>query len=487
MKPKRWSVFTAPLVVGLLTSGCSGGSGTGSGGGPPAPAAALSPSSLSFTATDGGYPTAAQTVTITNTGNAAMAMTGAQIQGTDSAYFSQGSGECGEETLQPNASCSTKVFFTPEAARSYSAQLVFTDNAATSPQTVTLTGSLAAPSAPVAAARFGYVEDIGGGVHGFTISSSGTWTPTSPSVVGSQDFAGAMVIDPLGQFLFTAGLEEGSVLSFSITPNTGVLVLAGMAFASNSNNRPENMAIDPTGSFIYVSNTGIGTVTEYTVNRANGGLTEGGTVTLPLYPSLQQGDQQPGGLVTDSTGKYLYVSEAGYIASYSIDPTSGALTPLSATNPQGGACFNLHLDASATYLYCAEGNLGRIDIYSINPATGALTLIAGAGQGVPAGQSATDIGVTSDDKFAYVTDATGQEISLFTGNASNGLLTPLTPDSSLILTGEPYAIAIDPDDQLAYIVNESGSLNIMTINADGTISHFNSVPIDDPIAIAIYP
>ena len=155
--------------------------------------------------------------------------------------------------------------------------------------------------------------------------------------------------------LFAAGLTSGNVFSFTITPTTGVLIADATGLASNPNNRPENITIDPTGTFLYVSNTGMGTVTEYTVNRSNGGLLQGGTVTVPLYPGLQPEDSQPGGLTTDALGKYLYVSEAGYMAAYSIDPS-----------------------------------------------TGALTTVVGAGSPMLAGQSATDIGVTLDDNYAYV-------------------------------------------------------------------------------------
>jgi len=296
-----------------------------------------------------------------------------------------------------------------------------------------------------------------------------------------------MVIDPMGKFLFTAGFLNGDVSSFGITASTGALVPAGSATASAANNRPENMTIDPSGNFIYVANTGMSTVTEYTVNRSTGALTMGGTVTVPLYYSVQAGDSMPSGLVTDATGQYLYVSEAGYMAAYSIDTSTGALTPLNAANLVASPCTNLHRDATGKYLYCSPPTGGSgVSIYSINSSTGALTALTQLGNGIATGNGATDIGVTSNSRYAYVTNRSDGTISLYTDDASTGVLTPMTP-GTYVQNGEPYAIAIDPGNQLAYIVLESGGLEIATINLDGTISGSSEFTVDTPVAIAIYP
>ncbi len=85
-----------------------------------------------------------------------------------------------------------------------------------------------------------------------------------------------------------------------------------------------------------------------------------------------------------------------------------------------------------------------------------------------------------------MTNRTDQTISLYTDDAATGYLTPMTP-STYPQVGEPYAIAIDPGGQLAYVVLEAEGLEIMTINADGTISDSSQVPIANPVAVAIYP
>jgi 6-phosphogluconolactonase len=481
-----WSVPAMLLGVCPFVIGCSGDGNSGGGGSQTmGPAVRLSTTSLTFTGTDSGYSTTGQSITLTNSGTASLILGNETVSGADASYFGGvgggGLGGCADLTLAPAASCTTQVFFTPIAARSYTAVLNFSDNAGNSPQAVALSGSLGAGSAPTAQAKFAYVATAEEGIFPFTISSNGTWTALP--VVTQGGSAGAMVIDPLGKFLFLADFLSGDITSFSINQSTGGLIFVNTVIATNSNNRPENMTVDPSGKFIYVANTGIGTVDEYTVNRITGAVSYESSVTVPLASGVQAGDSEPSALTTDSSGKYLYVSEAGYMAAYNIAPVTGVLTPLATPNLEGGICFNVHLDPTGKYLYCAAGESTGIFVYASNSSNGALS---SNGEPVPTGQGPTDIGITFDSKYAYVTNRTDATYSLYTDNASTGLLTAMTP-STFPQGGEPYQIVIDPGDQLAYVVLETSGINLMSINADGTLSHFNNISVPGPVAIAIYP
>ena len=476
------AVSPVAVVPCLFTAllGCSGTSG--GGGSSTGPAVTLSATSLAFTGTDSGDPTAAQTITLTNSGNAPLILNNEQISGTDSTFFGGsggGVGGCSDITLAPSASCKTLVVFTPVAARSYTATLTFTDNASNSPQSVGLTGTLAASSAPTAMAKHAYVADANGGLYSYSISSAGVWTPIG-SPIGAGDTVGAMVIDPLGKFLFVAGFTTGDPVVFNINQTTGALALNNSVVASNNNNRPENIAIDPTGTFLYISNTGTGTVDEYTVNRSTGALKFGGSTSLPLYPRLSPGEQEPSALITDPTGKYLYVGLAGYVAQFDIDTSTGAITPQATPTVAGFSYYNLHLDSTGKYLYAAPG----IYIYSINPSNGSLAETAGP---IPTGQGDTDIGVTFNSTFAYVTNRTDGTISLYSDNASTGYLTALS-GSPFTQGGNPYQVLIDPGDGFAYVLIELGDIELLQINPDGTLSHFNSVSVaSSAVAFQIYP
>ena len=98
-------------------------------------AVALSPSSLTFSSQAIGTTSAAQTVTLTNTGGTSLS--------TSSIATSQPFAETNNcpVSLVGGASCSISVTFTPHASGIASGAVTISDNAAGSPQSVTLTGT----------------------------------------------------------------------------------------------------------------------------------------------------------------------------------------------------------------------------------------------------------------------------------------------------------------------------------------------------------
>lgn len=115
---------------------------TGTGTVASAPVVTLTPSTLTFTA-NAGTSSAAQSVTLSNTGNAALNISSIAVTGTNASVFSQ-TNICGT-SLAANTSCNVSVVFAPTAVGSSTATLTFTDNAANSPQSVALNGTAMSP------------------------------------------------------------------------------------------------------------------------------------------------------------------------------------------------------------------------------------------------------------------------------------------------------------------------------------------------------
>ncbi len=135
---------TATLSVSDNASGSpqtSTLSGTGTPA--PAPAATLTPSTLNFGSVQTGTNSTAQNATLTNPGNAPLAIAGISLTGTNSAAFIS-TNTCGS-TLATGASCTIAVTFDPTSAGTDAATLSVSDNAAGSPQTSSLTGVATAP------------------------------------------------------------------------------------------------------------------------------------------------------------------------------------------------------------------------------------------------------------------------------------------------------------------------------------------------------
>lgn len=119
----------------------------------PAPAVSLSSSRLTFADQTFETASAAQTLTLTNSGSATLSITGIAATGD----FAQ-TNACGA-SLAVGASCSIDVAFTPTATGSRTGNVTITDNATGSPHQVTLSGngiavfSLSSSSASASVAR----------------------------------------------------------------------------------------------------------------------------------------------------------------------------------------------------------------------------------------------------------------------------------------------------------------------------------------------
>ncbi len=114
----------SPQMVSLTGAGVS-----------PTPVATLTPASVTFAAQPVGSTSSAQTITLTNTGSAAMNVASIAASGD----FAE-TNACGA-SLAVATNCAITVTFTPTAAGSRTGTLTVTDNASGSPQSVALTGT----------------------------------------------------------------------------------------------------------------------------------------------------------------------------------------------------------------------------------------------------------------------------------------------------------------------------------------------------------
>ncbi len=110
-----------------------------------APVITVTPTSLAFGSSPVGTATAAKVVTVKNTGTAAATLSSEAIGGANAGSFIKTATTCGA-SLAVNASCTVSVEFKPLGAGALTASLNIADNAAGSPQVVTMTGTGAAAS-----------------------------------------------------------------------------------------------------------------------------------------------------------------------------------------------------------------------------------------------------------------------------------------------------------------------------------------------------
>jgi uncharacterized repeat protein (TIGR01451 family) len=149
-------------------------SGTGVG-----PVAEVTPSSIDFGAVAVGTTSAPRTVTITNTGDTGqdLVLTADSITGPNAGDFAFVSERCVTSgVLAAGSSCTIELSFTPSASGIRTATLSITDNAADSPQTVSLTGTGATPSADLSvsiAARLTKAKGVSAVTYTITVFNAG--------------------------------------------------------------------------------------------------------------------------------------------------------------------------------------------------------------------------------------------------------------------------------------------------------------------------
>ena len=114
--------------------------GTGNG-----PSVVVNPGYVAFGREDIGIASAAQTITVANSGSLPVDVSGITITGTNSNLFSQ-SNDC--STIQVNSNCTINVNFRPQVTGQFSASLNIEDNAG-GPQQVSLTGVGVQPNAVI--------------------------------------------------------------------------------------------------------------------------------------------------------------------------------------------------------------------------------------------------------------------------------------------------------------------------------------------------
>jgi len=176
-----------------------------------APAAELTPAAgLDFGDSPVGQTTAAQEVTLTNSGNAPLEITSQDLGGTNPGDFALVDTTCGA-TLAAGDNCTTSFTFTPTDAGARSATFQVTDNATDSPQSVPLSGTTvnqADTTAPTVIARSP------------AAGATGVALATNVTATFSENVTGA---DATTVTLRTAGTPVPAVVTYNATTRVATL------------------------------------------------------------------------------------------------------------------------------------------------------------------------------------------------------------------------------------------------------------------------
>lgn len=340
---------------------------------------------------------------------------------------------------------------------------------------------------PDAVVEFVYVTNADSNdVSAYSIkATSGALTPIKGSPFKAGTFPAGVAVDPTGEFAYVTNTSSSNVSAYSVNASSGALTsVKGSPFEAGDG--PEGVAVDPNGKFVYVADFGYPSspgVSAYTIDVTSGALT-------PVKGSPFRIGDFPWGVAIDPTGKYVYVTDAGsgsagFVSGYSVKKTSGALTPVKGSPfaadpvPQ-----EVTVDPTGKFAYVVDDSSGAVSAYTIDVTSGALTPVKGSP--FAAGSEPEGVAVDPTGKFAYVSNAASNTVSAYSINATSGALTPIK-GSPFAAGNDPTAIAIDPAGEFLYVTNFT-NVSGYSINASsGALKKVKGSPFGTgkgPISIA---
>jgi FlaG/FlaF family flagellin (archaellin) len=350
----------SPQTVSLM--------GTGSG-----PVVGLSPSTLTYSSQSVGSTSGSQALTLNNTGNAALSISGMTFTGANPGDFAE-TNTCGS-SVPAGGNCTISVTFSPTASGSRAASLAITDNAASSPQTVNLTGTGSAPLASVTTTNLTFnSRNLGttSAVQAVTLNNTGnaTLSISGVALTGANpgDFA---EINTCGSPVAAGG---SCTISVTFTPTTSGSRSASLNITDNSNNAA--------GSQQTVSLTGTGSGSAASLNPS----------TL-IFGSQSQG--------TTSTAQSFTLTDTGTtnLAIASISVTGTNASDFAQTNTCGSlVVVNTPCTINVTFTPATSGSrTAAISITDNAPGSPQSAILTGAGLSGQASLSPSNLTFTSQN------------------------------------------------------------------------------------------
>ncbi|HLH03258.1 MAG TPA: choice-of-anchor D domain-containing protein [Bryobacteraceae bacterium] len=210
--------------IGLTGTGVSGA----------APQLSISPASLTFGPQTLNGASTPQTLTLGNTGTAALLISSIRLEGVNASDFRVSGTTCGI-TLSAGTSCTISIAFSPSGSGSRSAALALVDNLASSPQ-VSLSGTGGAPQISISTTALTFAnQTVGSASNGAAITISNTGS--APLNIASMAVAGANAGDyNVASNGCGASVAAGASCSIKLTfaPKAFGLRTASLTLSSNA-------------------------------------------------------------------------------------------------------------------------------------------------------------------------------------------------------------------------------------------------------------
>jgi YVTN family beta-propeller protein len=382
---------------------------------------------------------------------------------------------CTANPVPTGSSCSFTLDFAPTAVGKSTGQVAVADNAANSPQTVSLSGTALMVGTPmissiaeqaglpgtnvtitgtnlaqVSAIHFGpnnaspyftcsgtsctATAPAGSGTVPVTVTNSVGTSPVSASrqfsylmvsSVGVGPFPDAVVMSADGTRAYVVSQSRGFVSQLNTTVNPPVLV--GSVPVGN---QPRGLALSPNGQFLYVA------------DQSSNNISVINTATLSVVATVPVGSG-PSALAISPDGTRVYVTNSGSNTISVINTNDGSPYVIATVTGVGGSPSAVAVTNHGQQLFVANAGAGTVTVFSTATTTPFKVAT------VPVGSGPNDIAVTPDGSRVYVTNGLSNTVSVITTSDAPAVVGTLDVGSF------PWAVAVSPDNHYVYVINDS--------------------------------
>jgi 6-phosphogluconolactonase len=321
-------------------------------------------------------------------------------------------------------------------------------------------------------AEFLYAANLRGTIETYSVDMNDGTLAEIGSATGSDGIG--VAANPAGTFLYAAEPSTNAIDGYSIGATGALSSITGSPFATDgaAGDGVAGIAVDPSGRLLYATTgtasggTGTGLLAVFSIDSTTGALS-------PITGSPFAAGISPEQITVAPSGQFLYVTDSeSNILAFSI--AAGTPTPISASSSPDGAQA-LAVTPSSAYIYSVNiDNL--ISAYSVDSATGSPSQVPGSPFPYSAGTGnyAGAVVVHPTGTFLYVCNIFGSPdtISGFAIDSASGALSPV-PGSPFGTNQSPaflnYAnLVIEPSGKFLYASCGSSSCGIVAFNIDAT-------------------
>lgn len=395
------------------------------------------PTSLSFGNVSTGS-SASQSITLTNTGTAAVQIAGITVSGAGVTA----TGVTTPANLNPAATATLNVVFAPTAAGSVTGSVSVASNASGSPLTIAVTGTGTQPGLSITPATFAYGSVTEGQTksQGFTLTNTGTASLTiSQLAVSGAGYSISGLATPS-----TVAAGASATFNAVFAPTSAGTLTGTVTVTSNAPGSPATISLSGTGVAAAVTLTA--SPTSLSFGSVNAGSSGSQSVTL-----------------TNSGTSNLTISTVTVSATDTT--TSGVTVPVTLTPGQTQTLNVLFSPRSAETM---SGNI------TVTTSQGSSAVIAVSGTGIQAGITLTP----SSANLGNVTVGSSNSQTFQVRNNGNGTLTitqATVSGTGFSTTGLTAPLSINPGQtstfnavfQPAAAGSATGSISLVS-NAPGS-------------------